>query len=116
MFEQLRTTDDGLEWRFQLMGNMSREFTTTTLILGLFRYIKGQQNKTFRALLPADAGNIELELSPVTHHPALAVTMLLRFKYRILKLAAPVNKQDVTPQKVSFYTEKSLCRRVDAQD
>ena len=115
VFDQLRAAHDGLERRFQLVGNICCEFAAIAFGKGLLRHVKRQQHRADDRALRFDTADIELILASAALHTQLRVALLQRTPDGAADLMAPFNGQEILSDTVRLRMEQRPCRRVDAQ-
>ncbi len=106
LFDKLRTADDALQGRFQLVRDVRRELAPVTLGVLLLGYIKGKDNCACGIAAGLDAAYIKLILAPAARHPYLAVSGFSRFFHGGRHIVAALNGEEIRPDAVAVHGEK----------
>ena len=116
VFYELRTADDALKRRFQLVRDVRGELAAHLLRALLLRHVENQYNG-------ADSGSIgiyaaDVDLIDAASMPLVqaAMSALHRRTHRRAHVTAAVNRQKVLPRAVPLHGEDIPRRRVHAED
>ena len=116
VFNELCTSDDALQRRFELVRHVCGKFAARLLGGFALGNVEAQKNGSDFFARGLDAADVELIDAPGELDAGLAVTRFARAVDGLRNISAPVERQEILPDAACLRAEKLTCRRVDAQN